>query len=398
MSSVDLRLGLIGCGPRGCTLVDTIDSMTGVRIVALCDRFQDRLHEAAGFSSSSDCHLYTDYHRILDDPNIDAVYVAIEPDNIPDLVVECLDAGKHVLSEVPMSFTLDGIWKVLCAVERTGLKYMLGESMRYSPFIEEWKRMADGGMLGEIVSAEGQYLHGMGDDRYFQDPKTGERISIERAKKMPDAIKSRLWKMPHPILYLPHELSPLLRVMDDRVTSVVCMGTQPGSFVHDFFPYSDLETALMKTAKGALMRLSVGFTVHQPRKPITMYHWYALMGTQGSVETHRTKDDKMKLVLVEDGKAVSKEVWYDFEPSQFAEEALRSGHGGLDYWAVRHFANSVLNDVTPMMDVYTAAESAAPAILAAESADHSGKLMDVPDFRPGSHRCLGQLPQAKGLA
>lgn len=392
----ELRIGFIGCGPRGCTLVHTCRPMQGIRVVALCDRFAARIEQAASLMAPGrEVQRYTDHRCMLREAPIDAVYVIVAPEDCPDLVVECLEAGKHVISDVPMSFTMEGVWKIILAAERTGMKYMLGESTRYWPFINEWKRLHDEGTLGKIVSAEGQYLHGMGNDRYYQHPETGARISLEEAKRLPGALKSRAWNMKHPILYLPHELSPLLRVLDDRVTSVVCMGTGRPSYVHPFFPNPDIEVALMKTAKDTVMRLSAGFTVHQPRKEITMYHWYALMGTRGSVETHRTDHDKMKLVLTEGEKAVSREVWYDFDRQNTSQEILQSGHSGLDYFAVRYFADAVINDTTPEMDVYTAAESAAPAILAAESAERGGMLLEVPDFRPGPMRETGRLPSDK---
>jgi predicted dehydrogenase len=388
-----LRIGLLGCGPRGCTLVHTIGPIKGVDITALCDRFETRIGEAASLlDDDSSCKRYTDHRQMLREAPIDAVYVVVEPENCSDLVVECLEAAKHVISDVPMSFTMEGIWNIIAAVERTGMKYMLGESTRYWPFINEWKRMVEDGLLGKIINVEGQYLHGMTLNRYYQHPETGARITLEEAAQLPNPLKSRTWNQPHPILYLPHELSPLLRAMDDRVTSVVCMGTSGPSYVHDFFPNPDIETALMKTQKGSLMRLSAGFTAHQPRKEITMYHWYSMMGTKGSVETHRTDHDKMKLVLVEDDKAVSREVWYDFDRQNTAAEILNSGHSGLDYYAVRYFADAVLGDSTPKMDVYRAAESAAPAILAAQSAEQNSQLLEIPDFRPGPHRPAGQLP------
>jgi predicted dehydrogenase len=388
-----LRIGLIGCGPRGCTLVNTCRPIGDVRINALCDKFAARIDEAASFMPEGQTPArYTDHHEMLRDADIDAVYVVVEPENCPDLVVDALEAGKHVISDVPMSFTLEGIWKIVLAVERTGRKYMLGESTRYWPFIDQWKKFVDDGTLGDVICAEGQYLHGMGRDRYYQHPDTGARISLEEAAALPNPKKARTWNMSHPILYLPHEISPLLRVIDDRVTSVVCMGTNGPSRVHPFFPHPDIEMALMKTSRDILLRMSAGFTAHQPRKEITMYHWYSVMGSKGSVETHRTDHDKMKLVLVEGDKAVAREVWYDFDRENTADEILASGHGGLDYFAVRYFADAVLHDQPPAMDVYASADSAAPAILAAESAARGGVQLDVPDFRPGPHRKAGAMP------
>jgi predicted dehydrogenase len=387
-----LRIGILGCGPRATTLAQTIDPIPGVRVVALCDRFEARIGEVAALVTHGRPARFTDHRRMLAEAEIDAVYVVVEPENIPNLVIESLEAGKHVISEVPMAYSIEEIWRIVLAVEKSGLVYAMGESTRYWPFINEWKRLREDGTLGEIVYAEGQYMHGMNDDRYYQDPKTGARITIEAAAKCPDALKSRAWRLTHPILYLPHELSPLLRVLDDRITEIVCMGNRGPSKRHPFFPNPDIETALMRTEKDTVLRLSAGFTVHQARRKLTMYHWYNVVGTKGSVETHRSDHDKMKLLIPETDGVSPREVWYDFDPKTTPPEALKSGHYGLDYWAVTKFADAVVSGTQPDMDVYRAAESAAPAIVAAQSAEEGSACLRVPDFRPGKRRKTGERP------
>ena len=123
-----------------------------------------------------------------------------------------------------------------------------------------------------------------------------------------------------------------------------------------------------------------------------MYHWYSVMGTKGSVETHRTDHDKMKLVVTENDKAVPREVWYDLDRETTPAEILNSGHSGIDYFAIRAFADCVINDTPPPLDVYGAAETAAPAIAAARSAELDGERIAVPDFRPGLRRQAGEPP------
>ena len=55
--------------------------------------------------------------------------------------------------------------------------------------------------------------------------------------------------------------------------------------------------------------------------------------------------------------------------------------GGADYYPMVHFMDAILNDKTPLMDVYLAVETAAPAIAAAESANKGGIQIEIPDFR-----------------
>jgi predicted dehydrogenase len=378
----EVRIGFIGCGPRARYLMKMCCSVRGARIAAICDKYSALVAQGMEAIANPEVQTYTDHQRMLREAPIDAVYIVVEPENCADLVVEALEAGKHVLSEVPMAYSIEDCWRIVRAVEKTGLKYQLGEQARYQPHIEAWKKMADAGELGTIVYAEGEYLHGMTDDRFYLDPDTGERLTIEQAEQHPNPLKSRFWKIPHPILYLPHELSPLLRVLDDRVTSVVCMSSGTPNRARPFYPYPDFEAALMYTEKGSLLNLKCGFTVHTIGRRSTSCHWYRLIGTDGTVETNRSDADKMKWLRNNRTTQMPEEVWWDYDPATTPPEALASGHGGTDYYPIRSFIDAIVNDTTPALDVYRAAETAAPAILAALSAEQNSARLDVPNFRP----------------
>jgi predicted dehydrogenase len=388
----EVRIGFIGCGPRARSMMDTALTVKNLRVTAICDKYPILVQQGAEVLGDETVKTYTDHRQMLREAPIDAVYVIVEPENCADLVVDSLEAGKHALSEVPMAYSVEDCWRIVLAVEKSGLKYQLGEQMRHAPHIVAWKELADKGELGNIVYAEGEYLHGMDDDRYYLDPDSGERLTIEQAKQHPNPRKSRFWKLEHPILYLPHELSPLLRIMDDRVTSVVGMSSGTPSRRHEFYPFPDFEAALMQTAKGSLLNLRCGFTVHTIGREQLGYHWHRLIGTQGTVETNRSDADKMKWLRDVKSPGIPEEVWWGYDESTTSAEALASGHGGADYYPIHTFVQSILQDTTPELDVYKSAETAAPAILAAQSAELGGARIEVPDFRPNALRAMGQQP------
>lgn len=385
-----VRLGLIGCGPRGISVVRTFAALEDATVTAVCDRFEARTLQACAAINGHDVQRFTDHQQMLREAAIDAVLVVVEPENAPSISIDVLESGRHVYSEVPMGLSLEDCWRLVLAVERTGLKYQLAEQVRHLPFIRAWRNLVREGTLGTIVHAEGQYLHGMGDDRYWLDAQSGARISISQAADHPHKIRSRFWTLTHPILYLPHELSPLLYAMDDRVVSVVGMSTGSPSKVHPWFPNPDFEVAMMKTEKGAILRLCVGFTIQQPRRKKLGCHWYSMIGTQGSVETNRVDGEPMKLWLPQGPDARMQPMVWEFDSNTTPQIALQSGHGGADYWPARGFIDALAKDQPVEMDVYTAVESAAPAILAAQSIQENSRLIPVPCFRRGSHRAAGQ--------
>jgi predicted dehydrogenase len=386
-----LRIGFIGCGPRAIGLMQTCAAFDSYQIVAVCDVYPHLAEQAARSMGKTEVSLFTDHRKMLREAEMDAVCIAVAPEYAAALAVESMEAGKHVLSEVPMTYSLEDCWNLVITAERTGMVYHLAEQTRYWPFIQKWKSLIEKGELGKIVYVEGEYLHGMEDTNYYQNPKTGERISIEEAQKRGDAKRSRMWSLNHPILYLPHELSPLLHAIDDRVTSVLCMSTPTPSLMHDFFPNPDFEIALMQTAKGRTLSLRAGFTVHTIQRSLTAHHWYRIIGTGGTVETHRSSADKMKWLRdVKSG--VPEEVWWGDWDENVAGKVRKAGHGGADYYPFQIFADYLLHGRPPDMDVYLAAECAAPAIIAARSAEQNSIKLNVPDFRPGPQRQKGQYP------
>jgi hypothetical protein len=229
----------------------------------------------------------------------------------------------------------------------------------------------------------------MEEKRYWMDRDTGEHLTWEEARSNPRAIKTRFWYMPHPILYLPHELSPMLKALDDRVQEVTCLGTRRKSYVHGEVPISDIEAALMRTCNDTLLRLTTGFIAPTP-SPL---HWHHLMGTKGQVETNRSTRDSMKFWLADHYMDTKADIDWDFTPYQPSPpEARASGHGGLDHYPMADFIRAIREDSETELDVYGAADTAAPAILAAESAENGGALLKVPDFRPGEGRKKGEMP------
>jgi hypothetical protein len=182
-----------------------------------------------------------------------------------------------------------------------------------------------------------------------------------------------------PILYLPHELSPLLSITGGRIEKVSCFGTRRGSYASEGFDTRDLECALMYNSNDTIFSLRTGFTSPYGYKNGTGAHWYQIKGTDQSVEWSRSGLDQPKAYSTETGWVEHAE-WGCADEN--AEELFKNAsHGGADMYPIHYFADAILNDKTPPMDVYLAVETAAPAIMAVKSANLGGMRLDVPDFR-----------------
>lgn len=387
----EIRIAMVGLGGRAQgAWIPQMRDIPGFRITAICDWIEP-LHEKALslIPYRQDVRTFTSYEDLLAWDGIDAVALCVRRFDQGAMAAQALLAGKHVQSEVPASYSIDDCWKIVLAAERSGKLYHLGEQVRYSGFVEAWKKIVQEGRLGRVVYVEGQYIGYYGTSQFFQDFSTGELIPVEQLASHPNAERT-VGQTMQPIHYLPHELSPLLKIMDDRVVQVVGMGTDAPSWNHPEINQSDLQAALMKTEKGSVMRLACGYTVPVPHH----HHWYHLHCTRGRLELERSGLEKPKMWLADEQMHEPASVDWRWERTDAPEEAvLAAGHLGTDYYAHASFRDALLKGKKPELDVYRAMDTAAPAILAAESIALGSMPLQVPDFRPSSDRPLGQEPK-----
>jgi predicted dehydrogenase len=380
-----VRLGLMGCGARGVNVSRLFRDHPQCQITAFMDRFVIRAQNAAKELGLSGACIYDDFPKMLREAPMDAVFFACDPMVQADLACQAMRAGKHVCTEVPAAFTMDQCWNLVKTVEKTGVKYQMLEQVRFAGFIDVWKQMRERGELGHVCLAQGEYVHYLPCFRNWYDVKTGEQF--HELVPPPGREVAESWHSidkRDPIFYLPHTLSPILKVLDDRVVRVSCMGTGPGSHVLDRTPsaWRDIEYALMHTAKDTVILAGAGFSLPNVHRGPIECHWWELRGTKGAVSSPRHKTDGFR--CWKEGMSVYQETDLGLAPLDADELQARSGHGGMDYKPVDTFIRSIVEDGPTGMDVYQAVETAAPAILAAESARSGGILLDVPDFRPAA--------------
>ncbi|MYG23226.1 MAG: Gfo/Idh/MocA family oxidoreductase [Gemmatimonadetes bacterium] len=386
----EIRIGIAGLGHRSRHWINTLLKIPGYRITALYDWIEP-LHDRALslIEYRNDVRVFRDYEDFLAYEGMDAVGRVVRRKDQGAMAAQALEAGKHVNMEVPAAHTMEDCWRIVTAAEHTGRVYQLAEQTRYWGFVEAWRDMVAEGRLGRVTYCEGQYIGYYGTRQFFQDYKTGQQYSVEELSAHPDAEPTWLHVMP-PIHYLPHELSPMLKVLDDRVVEVTAMSTASPSYSHPEIDQPDIQVALMKTEKDRLLRMVTGFTQKIPSR--RGHHWYQIIGTRGCVEWKRSEKGRSLMWLADSQMHDLAEVDWKFERTDAPAEAQGSGHGDADYYVHTAFWNAVVGNKPLEFDVYRAMETAAPAVLAAESIARGTELMKVPDFRPNETRPSGQMP------
>ena len=389
-----IRIAVAGLGPRGryhaipkCIAYPEYD------LRAVCD-LRPGLVKAATESTRDAGHGevsgYTDFGEMLEQEELDAVVLLVDVDKQVPLACRAMERGLHVMCEVPLTYSLGDCWDIVTTVEQTGRTFFMMEQCRYAGYVEAYRNVVRSGAVGKPVFAEGEYFHYL-PARFFQDDQG--TLYFPQAFGENPKVKPT-WRYVNPVIgYLPHDLSPLLYILDDRVTRVVGMANRKRSYKHPEMEYCDTQTALMHTENDVVMRLAAGFsTVSLSRMEGEYGHWQHIKGTDGILEGPRKAGDSHTLYIPGWQMESGMDMPWGLQRLDAPPAAVGSGHGDLDFYVFALFADAVLHDIPLEFDVYRAVETAAPAILAAESIEHENAPTDVPDFRPGPHRKPGEMP------
>ncbi len=119
-----------------------------VKIIAVADVNEEAAKKAAERFEVK--HVFSDYKKLLEMDEIDAVHICTPNDMHMPPTVEALNAGKHVMVEKPIARNADEGAKMVEAARKTGKKLMVAQNVRFDAGNQCLKRFIDAGDLGEI--------------------------------------------------------------------------------------------------------------------------------------------------------------------------------------------------------------------------------------------------------
>ena len=126
-----LKVALAGAGAFGIKHLDAIKLIEGVEVVSLVSRELDKTRQIAAKYGIG--HVSTDLADSLALEEVDAVILCTPTQMHAAQAIACLDAGKHVQSEIPLADTLADAEQVLALQQKTGLVAMCGHTRRFNP-------------------------------------------------------------------------------------------------------------------------------------------------------------------------------------------------------------------------------------------------------------------------
>jgi predicted dehydrogenase len=156
LSGPKVKCGVIGLGAWGREIIGTLQRQAEAEVVALCDTYGAMLRRAA--NNVPGAASVDDYRKILDDKSVQAVFVATPSHLHKDIVIEALQAGKHVYCEAPMATTLDDAKAIAKAARGAiGQVFQPGLSLRSDPQRHFLLQFIRTGAIGKDVMARAQW-------------------------------------------------------------------------------------------------------------------------------------------------------------------------------------------------------------------------------------------------
>ncbi|MBI2619838.1 MAG: Gfo/Idh/MocA family oxidoreductase [Ignavibacteriales bacterium] len=151
-----IRAGVIGTGFIGPAHVEALGRIGGVRVVAISSRSHDR---ARALAEKAGAHLvYADWKKLVADPAVEVVHNCT-PNNLHfEINKAAILAGKHVVSEKPLTMTAGESAELLRLAEKSGIVHAVNYNYRFYPLIQHARAMVQGRELGEVYLVHGHYL------------------------------------------------------------------------------------------------------------------------------------------------------------------------------------------------------------------------------------------------
>ncbi len=145
-----LNVGIIGAGRIGKVHCESIMRyVKSATVKAIADPFlNDETKEwAKGLGVNE---FYTDYHKILEDKDIQAVLICSSTDTHSTISLEAIAAGKHIFCEKPIDHDVNKILEVKKALENSNVKYQVGFNRRFDHNFKAARKTVEGGQIGDL--------------------------------------------------------------------------------------------------------------------------------------------------------------------------------------------------------------------------------------------------------
>lgn len=383
-----VRIGFVGLGVRAKRAVHRMMHIDGCRVVALCDLVEENITDAVGIitgcgQSSPAAFTGNDgWRRLCEQPDVDLVYICTDWASHADIAVYAMQNGKHVATEVPAATSVADCWRLVDTAEQAKRHCIMLENCCYDEFELCTINMAKQGVFGEIVHAEGSYLHDLRERISTND--NGER----KWSNWQVDFMSRHNGNPYPT----HGLGPVALAMDinrgDRMKTLVSVSSMRVGESEGL--NGTMNSSLITTEKGKTILVQHCISLPRPYS-----RSFLISGTEGfaqkyPVPMYAFAPDSEDVITGVACDAIAEKYKHPFV-AEFKERGVElCGRRWIDYAMDCRLIHCLRNGLPLDMNVYDAALWSCLVELTDTSANNGGAPVEIPDFTRGKWRELSK--------
>ena len=143
-----IHIGIIGLGAIGQRLIKQFTEHEGIAVVAVCDRNETLANDTA--AQISGVKAYADYEQLLANEQVDLVYVAVPPKFHHSIVMDAIQAKKHVLCEKPLANSLEEAKEMADAAKEAGIVHAMNFPLNYGQAATKYAELINGDYIGKL--------------------------------------------------------------------------------------------------------------------------------------------------------------------------------------------------------------------------------------------------------
>jgi predicted dehydrogenase len=247
----ELKVGLIGAGGIAQSYVRVFQAVSGARITAVADvrpRAADALAEEVRGTA------YPSHRALLDEADVDAVLVCTPPVTHPEIVMQAIERGLHVLCEKPLAIDVQSASEMLAAADRADVVFTMAAKFRFVDDVIRAHQIVGSGILGELIVLENSFASRVDMARRWNaDPAiAGGGVLIDNGTHSVDIVR-----------YFLGPIADVMAVEGKRVQHL---------------PVEDTASMLLRTPDGALGTIDLSWSVDRVTDTyLTVY------GSQGTI-------------------------------------------------------------------------------------------------------------------
>jgi len=368
MADKKFNVAIIGLG-FGAEFIPIYQKHPLANMYGICQRNAEKLKKVGDHFNIAKC--WTSYADVLKDPQVDFVHINSPIPDHATMSMEALKAGKHVMCTVPMATTVEECKQVVELVKKTGLKYMMAETVVYSREFLFLKQMYTKGELGKIQHLAASHPQDMDGWPAY-------------------------WEKMIPMHYATHVVSPCLGLLDGKAEYVSCFGSgtvrediqkkSGNKFAvescHIKIKDSDVVAHIWRFLYDVARQYRESFDVYGTKKS---FEWALVEGEWHVLHTAKKPEPEIptKVEVPDFAHLLPQEIQQFTRTIQDPEHlsfVQGGGHGGSHPHMVNEFLTALSKNRDPWPNAVQSANWTCVGICAHQSALKGGEIVRLPEF------------------